>query len=122
MPEKSVVWVKGEAEDYAFLRECEYFCDFRGRFPVKTLRQPWSEVIAYVTLSQKSGKVGGRYLRRFWYLRKNDLKDYGTTDCPAEAVEPSSIAPGQDSVRRWDVLKRDGTAEHVKSFSFHVKC
>jgi hypothetical protein len=107
--EKTVVWVKGKAEDYPFLRESEHLCHFREKFPVKSVRY---EVIAYATHSEHSDKAWGRgghpgsRRRRFWYLRESDLKDYGTTDCPVEAVEPSSIAAGRASVPRWEVLHR----------------
>jgi hypothetical protein len=107
--EKSIVWVKGKAGDYPFLRESEHLCHFRERFPVKSLRY---DVIAYATLSENSGKAWGRggcpqsRRRRFWYLRETDLKHYGTTDCPVEAVEPSSISAGQASVPRWEMLKK----------------
>jgi hypothetical protein len=36
--EKSIVWIKGEAEDYPFLRESAHLCHFRERFPVKSIR------------------------------------------------------------------------------------
>src|ERR1700733_1503554 len=90
--EKSIVWVIGKAEDYPFLRESARICHFRERFPVKSIR---GKVIAYATHSETSGKAWGRgghpnsRRRRFWYLGESDLKHYGTTDCPSEAVEPS---------------------------------
>ncbi len=95
LPETGIVWVHGEAGDYAFLRPGEVYCDTVDE-PVQLGR-----VIAYAIGGKKSGDL---VQRRYWCLEQCDSGYDGVAEPfdpeknwwsggPWDGVVPTTIQP-----------------------------
>lgn len=99
--EASIVWVRGSAADYPYLRETTILASSRYR-GIGKLTGHTRNVVAYATLTPHAPNYGfsGRFRRRVWIFRKTDPypieRDHPNYAhaCPCEGVKPSSIRAG----------------------------
>lgn len=91
--ETNIVW-REDPSQFPYVREFHPTC---------TAKQKWAEkwscgrrVVAYAELSDKARTIQRRITRRAWYFDESD--PYPGVDKPCEAVIPSSIKAGQESL------------------------
>lgn len=95
--ETGIIWFENPM-GYSYLREEIYPVCNNYKFPINPYYRKKSYVIVGCTTVKKNSKSGFIiYDRRFWYLKPIDFQLHGDL-IPEEAVIPSSIIAGKESV------------------------
>ena len=91
--ETGIVWLESP-ETFSYVRESAYLLPSRSRQPGQH-RVPY-RMVAYATLSADAkSDLPSMFLRRVWWVATHD--PYKGGGCPAEAVDPCRICPGEFS-------------------------
>ncbi|MGD0534351.1 MAG: DUF6009 family protein [Methanoregula sp.] len=125
MPE--IVWLEDPLE-FTYLRETYYCTCSPVQIRLKTpIWREQAKIVGYETIPVKERKACGgmrAYTRRVWWLKKydRDIDPSGVyaTHWPCEAVLPSSIGLGKESVRYASYLLEESKKVPWGCYSDHI--